>query len=1031
MKRKKYAYLFATTVLLANVATTPLTVIAETMQENSSSEVAEKAEKQEKNQEEPSNSAEVKQAQEVPATNDEKIEEGQAKEETPIAPEETPVVENEEEAPEGATNAEVETDAGTTTNQEVRLADWETEDKGSYVLITKYTGSSTEIVVPNEIDGKPTKLKDIDSTVFPNISSVTSFAVLPKEDGTKVGVESTDLSRAFQYKSGMKKVDLSGLDTSNVTDMSSMFAYANKVEEINLKGLDTSNVTDMSEMFYNAGNYGKILTSIDVSSFDTSKVTNMKFMFARESSNKLKNLDVRHFNTSKVTDMSYMFAGYGGETLDVSNFDTSKVTNMQFMFYYASNLKSLNLSHFNTSQVTSMRCMFEYCKKISNLDLSNFDTSRVRDMSEMFKDTFSRNDFQETSKLDLRNFVINETTNISNMFKQHYSYKNRSAVILATDSKLLDYNYDSDLVVPVVMPQLNANGGQFKDQTNTKQYFTKVAYTPEEFEKMNKLTAFEQFQKDNVPTKAGTTFLGWKLTEGNDSGAQNVYPDLYGAKYKALWAENMGAPVTVKYVFEETGKEIASSQTIEGEVGESYDATTPEYKLNIDGYVLDESRLPDNAKGTFSKEAKEVVYYYKAAPLSLVNGSFEDPVISSPNLSPLGYYWQGYTSIPGWKTTGSHIELQKAGPNFKIPAVDGNQWAEINYDRNAALYQDIKTTPGDTLYWEVYHRGTDGTDTAAVEIGKPDGQLVEEQQMKTEKTAWKKYSGFYTVPEGQTTTRFQIRTLAVGSAYPSYGNSLDHVVFTNITSKITVNFVDENGKPIKEPQTIKGYKDQAYDLTDIVETPIPGYKLDESKIPEGIKGTFTEEAKKITLTYKPLDIHIPSEGEDNTKPGEISSYGIAYMPKQFQTNSTVLNDAGPQSILVNKTDRFDVGVRDLRNAASQWTLSAQLVWNKGKELSGSSIKTTNKTGVVMKNINNGIDPFNPATDLTDSNNEVQGGSNITITDVPTPIMTANNVSHNAVYNYNLGEVSLEIPEARTVQPGSYVGHVEWNLANTL
>lgn len=52
MKRKKYAYLFATTVLLANVATTPITVIAETMQENSSSEVAEK-QRSKKNQEEP------------------------------------------------------------------------------------------------------------------------------------------------------------------------------------------------------------------------------------------------------------------------------------------------------------------------------------------------------------------------------------------------------------------------------------------------------------------------------------------------------------------------------------------------------------------------------------------------------------------------------------------------------------------------------------------------------------------------------------------------------------------------------------------------------------------------------------------------------------------------------------------------------------------------------------------------------------------------------------------------------------------
>ncbi|HGF7960128.1 TPA: WxL domain-containing protein, partial [Enterococcus faecium] len=206
------------------------------------------------------------------------------------------------------------------------------------------------------------------------------------------------------------------------------------------------------------------------------------------------------------------------------------------------------------------------------------------------------------------------------------------------------------------------------------------------------------------------------------------------------------------------------------------------------------------------------------------------------------------------------------------------------------------------------------------------------------------------------------------------------------------------------------------------------------KIPEDVKGSFSDNDKEITVTYKPIDIHIPSEGEDNTKPTtpeELSSYGIAYLPKQFQTGSTILNDAGPQSIPVNKTNSFDVGVRDLRNTANQWTLKAQLVWENGKELQGSSIKTTNNSGTVMKNINNGVDPFNPETDLTDSNNEVQGGTDVTITNVPTPIMSANNVSHNAVYNYNLGDVSLEIPETRMIQPGTYNGYVEWNLSDVL
>lgn len=68
--------------------------------------------------------------------------------------------------------------------------------------------------------------------------------------------------------------------------------------------------------------------------------------------------------------------------------------------------------------------------------------------------------------------------------------------------------------------------------------------------------------------------------------------------------------VTVKYQ-DENGKDIHDSQTISGNVGESYDATTSKYKLNIDGYNLDTSKLPQNAKGTLSDKAQTVTYIYE------------------------------------------------------------------------------------------------------------------------------------------------------------------------------------------------------------------------------------------------------------------------------------------------------------------------------------------------------------------------------------------------------------------------------------
>ncbi|RXA66331.1 MucBP domain-containing protein, partial [Enterococcus casseliflavus] len=60
------------------------------------------------------------------------------------------------------------------------------------------------------------------------------------------------------------------------------------------------------------------------------------------------------------------------------------------------------------------------------------------------------------------------------------------------------------------------------------------------------------------------------------------------------------ADVTVEYVDTE-GNEIHPSQTISGNVGDSYDASTEKYQLTIEDYTLDESRLPENSKGVFSE----------------------------------------------------------------------------------------------------------------------------------------------------------------------------------------------------------------------------------------------------------------------------------------------------------------------------------------------------------------------------------------------------------------------------------------------
>ena len=215
----------------------------------------------------------------------------------------------------------------------------------------------------------------------------------------------TSMRGIFAHCSKLASLDLSPLDTSNVTNMSSMLRGCSRISSFDLSPLDTSNVTDMSYMLSGCSK----LISLDLSSFDTSQVERMSGMF--DGCSRLASLDLSSFDTSNVTGMSRMFYGCSSLTsLDVSSFDTSNVTGMSGMFDGCSSLASLDVSSFDTSGAVGMKGMFSGCSKLALLDVSSFDTSRVTDMSDMFHGCSS------LSSLDVSSFDTSRVTDMSDMF---------------------------------------------------------------------------------------------------------------------------------------------------------------------------------------------------------------------------------------------------------------------------------------------------------------------------------------------------------------------------------------------------------------------------------------------------------------------------------------------------------------------------------------------------------------------------------------------------------------------------------------
>ena len=180
-----------------------------------------------------------------------------------------------------------------------------------------------------------------------------------------------------------------------------------------------------------------------------------------------------------------------------------------------------------------------------------------------------------------------------------------------------------------------------------------------------------------------------------------------------------------------------------------------------------------------------------ACELILINSGFEDPIVNVPPPNPVQVFDNGLIAnfrendVPGWSTTAFDglIELWRDGNFFGVPVLEGQQFAEINANGVGILFQDAVTVPGSVLTWQFAHRGRGGVDTLNLRLGPPGATVAQinpatnNTQFQTGNTEWVVYQGTYTVPAGQTTTRFEYVALATGSGDQTAGNFLDAIRF--------------------------------------------------------------------------------------------------------------------------------------------------------------------------------------------------------------------------------------------------------------
>ena len=324
----------------------------------------------------------------------------------------------------------------------------------------------------------------------------------------------------------------------------------------------------------------------------------------------------------------------------------------------------------------------------------------------------------------------------------------------------------------------------------------------------------------------------------------------------------------------------------------------------------DEIRMPDIGKTITSLTASAATTY----PRELVNGDFEYPSMKS-----LQHYFTGidrnrsqwisngqgddlakWSDIPGgldttrfgWSSTqtqGAMSEQRANAVELQKAAGETTQMGELcASQKGTAIYQDIATTPGTLYRIELDHasRYRIHLDQMQVMVGAPGheqpvemtrtssnkyGDKIGEKSTtiathstnpfgnQSSKDDFSHYVGYYTIPAGQSVTRFTFRQ--VSGVNTTSGNLLDNIVFTQ-AYKLDYDRNGGTGQTPNDTATVKPAKTSATGgVKNVADTnaSLPGHLVngDFEYLPDG--GWKTVDAPSyMTNAYTSVD---PNNGQ--------------------------------------------------------------------------------------------------------------------------------------------------------------------------
>ncbi|HEM1912052.1 TPA: MucBP domain-containing protein, partial [Listeria monocytogenes] len=546
--------------------------------------------------------------------------------------------------------------------------------------------------------------------------------------------------------------------------------------------------------------------------------------FQAEGCRKIKELDVTHNTQLYLLDC---------QAAGITELDLSQNPKLVYLYLNNTELTKLDVSH--NTKLKSLSCVNAHIQDFSSvgkIPVLNNNLDAEGQTITMPKETLTNNSLTIAVSPDLLDQFGNPMNiepgdgGVYDQATNTITWEN-----LSTDNPAVTYTFTSEngaivgtVTTPFEAPQ------PIKGEDVTVHYLD---------DKGEKLAADEVLSGnlDDPYTSSAKDIPDYTLTTTPDNATGTFTTTSQSVTY--VYTKNIVAaePVTVNYV-DDTGKTLAPSETLNGNVGDTYNATAKQ----IDGYTL--TTTPNNATGTFNTSSQTVTYVYTknivAAEPITVNYVNDTGKTLAPSETLNGNVGDTYNA------TAKQID------GYTLSAEPTNATGQFTSSAQTVNYIYTKNPAPEKGVVEIHY--VDENNKQLSSATKISGTVGDNYT-----TEPKNIDGYTltTTPDNATGT------------FNTSSQTVTYVYTKNIVAAepVTVNYVDANGKTLAPSETLNGTIGDTYKATT---KQIDGYTL--SAEPTNATGQFTNSAQTVNYIYtKNTNIDQPLPDKKTTKPSNLKT----------------------------------------------------------------------------------------------------------------------------------------------------------------